>query len=355
MTIELRYLKDGCKIKDSDQCISARINSEGYWCSFRVRNRFYRRCMDGSVVKGAEALTMSAALVKKVHEEFELWVQGVACNDLTIKASQGLTTLDYENQARLYRVVYPEEVSILPPDRYSDIVLMPAIGCPNRRCTFCAFYKDKPYKILSEQAFTDHLTAVKQLYRGKVSSSPGVFLGSANAMALSQRRLMFCLEVIKEKLGTFKREIGSFIDPDFSAKRSAEDWSELREAGLRHIVVGLETGWSELRASLGKAGDLTKCVSTINTARGSGVSIGLTILAGAAPRQQRMENLKQTMMTIENLELTSEDLIYLSPLSRDGVVVKGAIDEQKEMKEVFSAVTEARIIPYQMNRFQYFM
>lgn len=35
MAVDIRYLGDGCKLEDSARGISARINSQGYWCSFR--------------------------------------------------------------------------------------------------------------------------------------------------------------------------------------------------------------------------------------------------------------------------------------------------------------------------------
>ena len=44
MAVDIRYLSDGCKLEDSAKGISARINSQGYWCSFRIGQYFYRLC-----------------------------------------------------------------------------------------------------------------------------------------------------------------------------------------------------------------------------------------------------------------------------------------------------------------------
>ncbi len=355
MGIDIRHLKDGCKIEDSNSYRSARINSEGYWCTFRDGASFYRRCMDGSIVLGAEARLLPSNEREKVLGEYQGWIRNIDADDEVIWASQQLTNKDYKDVVDLYRKVYPEEVTILPPDRYGDIVIMSSIGCPNRQCTFCVFYKDKPYKVLNEQMFARHLSDVKKLYGSKVNSSPGVFLGSANAMALSQRRLMYCLALIKEKLGTFKREVGTFADPDFSSKRTEAQWCELRESGLCQLVIGLETGWGALRARLGKSGDLNRCRNMVNCAKRAGINIGLTLLTGAAPWELRKENLKQTLITLESLALSGGDLIYLSPLSKNGFVDDAALEEQSEMKAVMMTMTDAKVVPYQMQRFQYFM
>ncbi|USE34721.1 hypothetical protein [Endozoicomonas sp. SCSIO W0465] len=120
-------------------------------------------------------------------------------------------------------------------------------------------------------------------------------------------------------------------------------------------MIGLETGWGALRAKLGKSGDFNKCINMINCAKHAGINIGLTLLTGAAPRELRKENLKQTLITLESLELSSRDLIYLSPLSKNDFVDDAALEEQSEMKAVMITMTDAKVVPYQMQRFHYFM
>lgn len=352
--VEIRQLKDGCKLEDKQCHTSARLNGDGLWCSFREGESFYRRCMDGSVVLGAEAIPVSCEKANAVHRQFHQWINSVSLTDPVIAKSQSLSIDEYKKQKLLYQQAYPEEVCILPPDRYGDIVIQPAIGCPNRQCTFCAFYKEKPYQVLNEQAFIAHLQAVQQIYGRKLAAAPGVFLGSANAMALSQRRLVFCLDQIEEHLGTFKREVATFADPDFSARRSSRDWEELRSKGLRHLVIGLESGWGELRALLGKSGDLSKTTAMIQEAQQAELSIGLTLLTGAAAEDQREKNLEFTLQTIEGFNLSPAETIYLSPLSSDGYIEEEAILEQKVFADSLRYITKARIVPYQMQRFQYF-
>ena len=353
MTVDIRYLDGGCKIEDSAQSISARINSQGYWCSFRVGRQFYRTCMDGSVVVGAAQLSEEQAAA--VHKQYLRWINSVSLSDEIVVRSRSLSIADYRQLAEHYRRVYPEDVTILPPDRYGDIVIAPAIGCPNRRCTFCAFYREKPYKVLNEKALVDHLADVEQLYCGKLQGAHGVFLGSANALALSQRRLVFCLEQIRKCFGVFKRGVGAFADPDFSAGRTNHQWCELEEKGLRQIVIGLETGWGTLREKLGKSGDLTNVFDCVRSARHASINVGITILTGATGPDLSGENLQNTLVTLKRMALTSRDILYLSPLNDDGLVSEEAIEQQKQFTSVLRKASSARVIPYQMQRFRYFM
>ena len=355
MAVDIRYLADGCKLEDATRGVSARINGHGYWCTFRVGRQFYRLCMDGSVVVGANAVALSEEQAAVVHKQYLSWINSVPLQDAIVVRSRSLSAGEYRQLAERYCVVYPEAVAILPPDRYGDIVIAPAIGCPNRKCTFCAFYRDKPYKVLGEMALVNHLVSVKQLYGGKLRSARGVFLGSANAMALSQRRLMFCLDEIRERLGVFPRGIGTFADPDFSARRTAREWCELREKGLQQIVVGLETGWGELREKLGKSGNLANVFDCVKSAKLAGIKVGITILTGAAAASLSRENLRNTMTAVSKMALTSMDMLYLSPLNDNGIVSEEAIEQQKQYSQTLREVTDAKVIAYQMQRFRYFM
>ena len=52
-----------------------------------------------------------------------------------------------EDAARFRQIYKP--VSILPPDQYLSIVLQATEGCSYNRCTFCTFYRDRPFRIKS--------------------------------------------------------------------------------------------------------------------------------------------------------------------------------------------------------------
>ncbi|MGI9281633.1 MAG: hypothetical protein ACR2PX_18655 [Endozoicomonas sp.] len=253
----------------------------------------------------------------------------------------------------MYKSVYPEDVPILPPDRYRDIVVQPLIGCPNRACTFCAFYQDKPFRVLSDQQWQEHLSGVEQLMGELPGDRDGVFIGSANAMALSQRRLTACLESIEQKLGPLKRGMAAFSDPDYSVQRSSEEWQLLAGKGLAQLVVGLETGWGELRGQLGKAADLSKVTQAVKDYQSAGISVGLTVLSGVGETGDGQHKL-ETRKYIEQLSLSGKDKIYISPLETDGHCSDFALAEAEELQEGLSACTDARLIPYQMQRFHYY-
>src|SRR5690606_30065277 len=96
---------------------------------------------------------------------------------------------DLARQAEAYRAAYPYPPSILPPDRYLSIVLQATFGCTWNRCTFCALYRDRPFRARDAAEFEEHAWAVRALLGRQWPYRQGLFLGDGNALALSLERL----------------------------------------------------------------------------------------------------------------------------------------------------------------------
>lgn len=354
MIFFVRLVPCGCKIEDDERQISIRLDSLGRWCTFREGAEFYRRALDGRIVIGARAESFASKAYRGLHQRIIDWLHlsGNKCE--IIERAKKLTVDDYLDLANLYHEAYPERVTILPPDRYQDVVLQPARGCPNRQCTFCAFYRDKPYQVLSDEELNQHFHAVEQLLGSDFGGRDGVFLGSANALALSQRRLMPVLTRIRRMAPNLKRGIACFADPDFSARRSVSDWQVLADFGLRHVVIGLETGWPELRASLGKSGDLSKTRELVVRLQRAEIGIGITLLTGVCDSAQSKRHLDETVAFIKALNLGSRDLVYISPVSKEGIVEGRAVFEQECLMKMLKKQLSAKVVPYQMQRFNYY-
>ena len=363
---EVRELPSGYKFEHPQSETTIRLDFQGRWLSFRCGVHFYRRCMNGDVVCGKGEIPLHCSekiqLADKIVTTLSQWNQnwkGPNRVKLLLQTASGLDFNYYNHQAALYRAVYPEGVPILPPDRYGDLVVQPVIGCPNRACTFCAFYKDKPYKMLPSDQFAQHLLGIKALLGERCLAKDGLakdglFIGSANAMALSQRRLMAYLQQIDACFDPFKRGIAAFADPDFSALRNASQWQELANAGVNRLVIGLESGWGALRGRLGKSADLTRVCRAVEDYKQAGISVGITLLAGACEAGQQQENVQRSGAFIKALGLERKDIVYLSPLESVNVDRKLRAQELRLMKQHLAVCSDAQIVPYQMQRFRYY-
>lgn len=350
--------------------LALRLDAEGRWCFCRLGPGFYRRAMDGSVIHrcGETAIAFDPAPARRLHEEVLGWIRFIAKGieerslrlydeppGLRQRLREALewTPGRYAAQARCFRAAYPESVSILPPDRYRDVVLLPAVGCPWGRCPFCTFYANRPFRILSRAEFEKHVESVLRLFGRALGARTGVFLGSASALSLPQARLLEILEIVARRIGPRPRGVAAFHDPDHSPGRTLRDYEALRALSLAHMTVGLETGDASLRVALGKSGSLTRVTRALTEAKAAGLRVAITVLVGPGGAEAADRHRIATCRYVGTLGLEEKDLVYLSPL--EGGLPRGGLQyEVARFTGELAAVTRAQVAPYRMELFRYY-
>ena len=101
----------------------------------------------------------------------------------------------YQADVAQYQRVY-RPVGILPPDQYMSVVLQASEGCSFNTCTFCTFYRDRPFRIKTAAEFQTHAAAVRDFLGDGLSLRRTIFLGDANALVIPTQRLLPMLDII---------------------------------------------------------------------------------------------------------------------------------------------------------------
>ncbi len=144
--------------------------------------------------------------------------------------------------AARYRQVY-KPVGILPPDQYMALVLQVTEGCSFNTCTFCTFYKDRPFRIKPLDEFKAHAEAVRDFLGGGLSLRRTIFLGDANALVTPMPRLLKLVEAVHEVYDVEKMGgIFAFLDGFSGEKKTSSDYRLLAERGLKRVYLGMESG-----------------------------------------------------------------------------------------------------------------
>lgn len=351
---------------------SLRLDAEGRWGSFRPHDDLFRRTLDGKVVvhEGAELRVLENDEAERVHaeaigfaaelaarvarEQTEIELHGhgaeraALCARLEVGAAWSVER--YRGERTRYDAAYPEPMFILPPDRYQDVVVLPAVGCPHGRCKFCAFYRERGFRILEPAEFDAHLEAVRDFYGRARLGRNGVFLGSASALSLPDRWLVEVLAKIRAAFGEVARGVAAFEDPDHAPRRAADDYAALRAAGLRAVTVGLETGWPALREELGKRRELDRVLAAVAAEKEAGLTCGVTVLVGAGGRAAAADHRAATADAVAAMALDKRDMVYLSPLA-EGLPGPELAAEYARFREALAQRTMAKLVPYRIERF----
>ncbi len=212
------------------------------------------------------------------------------------------------------REVY-QPVGILPPDQYMAVVLQLTEGCSFNTCTFCNFYKDRPFRIKTPEELRAHAEAVRDFLGAGLSLRRTIFLGDANALVVPMPRLVPLIETVHgvydvEALGGMY----AFLDGFSGEKKSVEDYRKLADLGLKRVYIGMETGNEGLFKFLRKPGKPDDVISAVNTIKAGGVAVGVIILLGAGGHQYADTHVQDTIRAINAMRLDMDDLIYFSEL-----------------------------------------
>lgn len=221
--------------------------------------------------------------------------------------------------ARL-KTLYPNRVSILPPDQYQAVVLQLTHGCPYNRCTFCSFYRSRRFSVRPEAAFREHVRLVKAFLGDSLLLRRSLFLGDANVLNLPVRILWPAFALLREEFpevhtrdgGLGPRGIYAFMDAFTGSLKPVEVFAAFACAGLRRVYVGVETGHDALLRFLEKPATTARTEETVRRLKAAGLSVGAIVMVGAGGDRYAAGHVADTIALLRRLALGPGDILYLS-------------------------------------------
>lgn len=333
-------VKPNCLTVSLDDPAQAEVYSydlEGrLWTAFMDR-RAYRRGLDGKIIvrwrdPGAarerrwldpeQALAVEERARRGIADLYAALESGAARlnGPLPPEAQQTLRDAIAFDRARSqadaarYHQVY-KPVGILPPDQYMAVVLQATEGCSFNTCTFCSFYRDRPFRIKTPEEFRQHAQDVRAFLGRGLSLRRTIFLGDANAIVVPTERLLRLLDVVHEVYDVARLGgIYAFLDGFSGEKKSAADYARLRARGLKRVYIGLESGSPGLLRLLRKPGAPADAVAAVHALKAAGVAVGVIVLLGAGGQRWAAEHVRESAAVLNAMQLDMDDILYFSEL-----------------------------------------
>lgn len=166
-----------------------------------------------------------------------------------------------------------------PPSEANSYILQVTVGCSHNRCTFCAMYKDKKYRVRSMEEIKTDIRMAKEYY-GDVEK---VFLADGDALAMDSSDLMEVLHTLYAAFPSL-RHVGIYASPDSIIAKQISELTALRAAGLTIAYLGVETGDPQLLKEIRKGVNYDEMVQAGRMIRQAGILLSVTILLGLAGR-----------------------------------------------------------------------
>ncbi|MFC1550650.1 radical SAM protein [Candidatus Neomarinimicrobiota bacterium] len=214
------------------------------------------------------------------------------------------------NDANQFSKIYLP-IAILPPDQYMSLVIQLTEGCNYNKCTFCNFYRDRPFRIKTHDELKKHVSQIKSLFGNGILLKKSIFLADANALVTPQSRL---LPAIKHIRNIFPEIPGiySFIDVFTGLRKTKNDFTQLAINGLKRVYLGVESGNQDLLKLLNKSQSNNAIIALTQLLKSSGISVGIIFLAGAGGIPYAKNHAEDSISLIQQLHLSKDDIIYIS-------------------------------------------
>jgi radical SAM superfamily enzyme YgiQ (UPF0313 family) len=182
-----------------------------------------------------------------------------------------------------------EGMVIRPPSESDSILLQVTVGCSHNKCVFCGTYKDKRFRIKTdERILKDILFAAKYCRR-----QDRVFLMDGDALIIPQPRLVWILERLREHL-PWVRRVGLYANAKSIKLKSDADLAQLKELGLGIVYLGVETGHPELLKKICKGTGRDNLIRQGKRIKQAGIRLSVTVLLGIAGRGLSRDHARET-------------------------------------------------------------
>jgi radical SAM superfamily enzyme YgiQ (UPF0313 family) len=179
-----------------------------------------------------------------------------------------------------------------PPSEANSFILRVTRGCAHNQCTFCAMYKDVDFSVCPDEEISRQIAMAAQYAKNQVRR---IFLADGDALVLSTEKLLRILNTLYDIFPNLQR-VTSYAGPKDILRKSDEELAQLREAGLKMLYFGLETGDTELLRKIKKGVTAEESIAAGQKVVRSGMKLSMMVIAGlggkAGTHQHALETAK---------------------------------------------------------------
>lgn len=223
-------------------------------------------------------------------------------------------------------MIHYEGTLYRPPSEASSLILQATIGCSYNRCTFCAMYRDKRFRVRPLEELKAEIAWAKEQLGTSVRK---VFLADGDALVAKSA---FLEAILTELNATFPnlRRISLYASPQSLQVRSVEEMARLCELGLTLYYLGIESGHDEVLTRLDKGVDAAEMIRVANKAQEAGVKLSTMVLLGAGNRVLSREHAAESARVVSAINPRFVSTLVMTPVENTPLwdeAERGEVDE----------------------------
>lgn len=213
-----------------------------------------------------------------------------------------------------------------PPSEADSLILQATIGCSYNRCTFCAMYREKRFRVRKLEELEAEIDwAAREL--GPMVRK--VFLADGDALIAKSSFLLELLGKLRRAFPGLSR-VSCYASPQALAVRTVEEMRALREAGLVLYYLGIESGHDAVLERLEKGVDSAEMIRVAAKAGEAGVKLSTMILLGAGGRALSEEHARESARVVNAIQPRFVSTLVMTPVEGTPLMeeaMAGKVDE----------------------------
>ncbi|MBK7642401.1 MAG: radical SAM protein [Planctomycetes bacterium] len=213
-----------------------------------------------------------------------------------------------------------------PPSEADSLILQATIGCSYNRCTFCAMYREKRFRVRPLEELEREIAWASTNAAGYVRK---VFLADGDALIAKTSFLLALLERLRSAFPDLSR-VSCYASPQALAVRSVEEMRALREAGLTLYYLGIESGHDTVLEKLEKGVDSAEMIRVARKAGEAGVKLSTMILLGSGGRALSQEHARESSRVVNAIQPRFVSTLVMTPVEGTPLheqAARGEVDE----------------------------
>lgn len=184
-----------------------------------------------------------------------------------------------------------------PPSEADAYIVQATIGCSHNLCTYCDMYRDKRFRIRALDDVLEDIAAAGRRY----PAAEKVFVADGDALVMDVERWKTILERCREAFPRLRR-VSCYATAENVLEKSPEELNHLREAGLRMLYIGPESGDDVTLRRIVKGGTHDEHVEAARRARAAGIRLSVIVLLGAGGTDRSDEHARETARLVTAMD-----------------------------------------------------
>ena len=193
-----------------------------------------------------------------------------------------------------------------PPSEADSFLLQATVGCSWNHCTYCAMYRDKPYRVRPLAEILEDIELAGRAFGDRVRK---VFVLDGDALAMG---LDWWEPILQALAATFPklRRVSCYATAVNLLAKSDPELERLRAHGLKLLYIGPESGDDVTLKRIAKGATTAQHIEAAAKARAAGLKQSVIFLLGAGGVERSVEH-----ATASAALATAMDPEYLSALT----------------------------------------